>query len=108
MPDDPQRTADYETLRKCAERGIGRYMPEGSDKDYSVHQLLGLVQPKNRDELVELAKKVDPHGEGKKSLAELLTDILEPKVTILGITFNLQWWFERLLDREKKKRNKKR
>ncbi|WPD22899.1 MAG: COR domain-containing protein [Candidatus Electrothrix scaldis] len=104
MPDDPQRTADYETLRKCAERGIERYMPDGSDKDYSVRQLLGLVQPKNRYELLGLAKKVDPQDEDKDFLAELLTGIVPSKVTVLGITFNLHGFFKELLARQKQKR----
>ncbi|WP_446009021.1 COR domain-containing protein [Candidatus Electrothrix sp.] len=104
MPDDPQRTVDYETLLKYAERGIERYIPEGSDQDYSVDELLGLVQPKDRDELLELAKKVDPQNKDKEFLAELLTGIVPSKVTVLGITFNLSELFRRIQAREKQKR----
>lgn len=103
MPDEPVRTADYETLRKCAERGIERYMPEGSDKDYSVHELLGLVQPKDIDELVRLGEKTGLNADEKESWGKWLNGIVEPRITILGITFNLQWAFDKLLDAEKQK-----
>jgi hypothetical protein len=104
MPDEPVRTADYETLRKSAERGIERYMPEGSDKDYSVHELLGLVQPKHRDELDGLVQKVGEKRDEKLSPVGLLNELVEPKITVLGITFNLKGFFERLLARQKQKR----
>uniref|UniRef100_UPI004057AB3F COR domain-containing protein n=1 Tax=Candidatus Electronema sp. TaxID=2698783 RepID=UPI004057AB3F len=108
MPDDPQRTADYQTLRKCAERGIERYMPDGSDKDYSVYELLGLVQPKDADELTELMRKVGGKDDEQLSPVGLLNDIVEPKITILGITFNLKGFFEKVLARQKQKQQQAR
>jgi internalin A len=104
MPDEPVRTADYETLRKSAERGIERYMPEGSDKDYSVHELLGLVQPRDRDELDGLVQKVGEKPDEKLSPVGLLNELVEPTITVLGITFNVKGFFERLLAWQKGKR----
>jgi small GTP-binding protein len=97
MPDDPQRTADYQTLRKCAERGIERYMPDGSDKDYSVYELLGLVQPKDADELTELMRKVSLHLDEKESGTEVAASLFELKPNIGGIGFNLNELFARIL-----------
>ncbi len=94
MPDDPQRTADYQTLRKCAERGIERYMPDGSDKDYSVYELLGLVQPKSKDELAELMRKVSEKPNEKLSTTGLLNEFVDPKITVLGIAFDLNSLFK--------------
>ena len=45
MPDDPERTADYETLIKYMKMRNDMYVPDGSDNVYSVKELLGLVQP---------------------------------------------------------------
>ena len=53
MPDNPQSTADYETLIKFAEAGIDKYIPDGSNKIYSVSELLGLVEPENFNTEVE-------------------------------------------------------
>ncbi|CAK8720402.1 hypothetical protein KKHLCK_09585 [Candidatus Electrothrix laxa] len=104
MPDDPQRTVDYETLLKYAERGIERYIPEGSDEDYSVHKLLGLVQPKSRNELVRLADKAALEPADQASRLEMINDFLDLKPSLLGITFNLNGFFKKLLARQKQKR----
>lgn len=78
-------------------------MPDGSDKDYSVHELLGLVQPKDRDELVRLGEKIGKQQEDRESTAEVFNRVVEPKITILGITFNINELFAVLLGRERKK-----
>ncbi|MCI5139238.1 MAG: hypothetical protein D3922_12665 [Candidatus Electrothrix sp. AR1] len=94
MPDDPQRTADYETLLRYAERDINIYFPEGSDKEYSVHELLGLVQPKDKEELAGLVQKIDKQSSHRGSTTEILNDLVEPKITVLGITFDLKSLFK--------------
>ncbi len=94
MPDDPQRTADYQTLLNYAEHGVDVYFAEGSKKRYSVHELLGLVQPKDRDELAELVQKVREKSDEKLSTTGLLNELVEPKISLFGITFDLSSLFE--------------
>ena len=43
LPDNPEVTVSYDHLLKLEFRGIKKYMPEGSDKDYVVSDLLGTV-----------------------------------------------------------------
>ncbi|MCI5158843.1 MAG: hypothetical protein D3906_10480, partial [Candidatus Electrothrix sp. AUS1_2] len=104
MPDDPQRTADYETLLNYAKEDIPYYIPEGTGKKYRVHELLGLVQPKDQDELVRVAEKASPQD--TTTWVEMLTELVEPKrtVPIFGITLNLKGFFEKLLERQKQQR----
>ncbi|CAK8711213.1 hypothetical protein LDFHOB_00325 [Candidatus Electronema aureum] len=104
MPDDPERTADYETLLKHAQRGNDLYIPDGSDKEYSVKELLGLVQPKDKGELRSVMQNIDKQQEDKESAAEVFNRVVEPKITILGITFNINELFAVILGRERKKR----
>jgi internalin A len=103
MPDDPERTADYETLLKHAQRDNDLYIPDGSDKEYSVKELLGLVQPKDKGELRSVMQNIDKQQEDKESAVEVFNRVIEPKITILGITFNINELFAVLLGRERKK-----
>ena len=108
MPDEPQRTADYETLLKYAKENIKYYIPEGSDTKYSVHELLGQVQPKNTDELALLGEKIDKQGDDKATWPEMINDLFELKPSLLGITFNLHGFFKEVLARQKQKRKEAR
>ena len=94
MPDDPERTADYQTLLNYAKEDIRYYIPDGTSKKYSVHELLGLVQPKDRDELAGLMRKVSEKPDEKLSTAGLLNELVEPKIPLFGITFDLSSLFE--------------
>ncbi len=43
LPDDPEVTVSYKHLIKLELKGIEEYMPDGSDKEYNVSELLGTV-----------------------------------------------------------------
>jgi small GTP-binding protein len=75
MPDDKDSSADYATLLEYAKNDIDKYIPTGSAKVYSVHELLGLVQPKDKAELVRLADKTDPELDEKASWLEMTNDL---------------------------------
>ncbi|MCW5200128.1 hypothetical protein VU05_05500, partial [Desulfobulbus sp. F1] len=94
LSDKPLITADYSTLVKYAARGIDIYYPEGSDKEYSVKELLGLVVPEGKEELFEYMKNIQCRLEGKESTAEVLNSLVEPKINLFGITFDLSSLFE--------------
>ncbi|WP_417911280.1 COR domain-containing protein [Candidatus Electronema sp. PJ] len=104
MPDDPERTADYETLLKHAKRGNDIYYAEGSDKEYSVKELLGLVQPKDSDELQKSIEKIHPQSAEKESIVDIITSVIDVKIFPPSIDLNLNNLFKRLRDWEKQKR----
>ncbi|WPD24168.1 MAG: COR domain-containing protein [Candidatus Electrothrix scaldis] len=107
MPDDPQRTADYETLLNYAKEDIPYYIPEGTSKKYSVHELLGLVQPKDKEELARVAEKASPQD--TTTWTEILNETVEPEWTVpfIGIKLNLKALFAKLLERQKQQRRQK-
>ncbi|XOF32829.1 MAG: COR domain-containing protein [Candidatus Electrothrix sp. YB6] len=108
MPDDPHVSADYQTLLEYAEAGSDLYIAEGSKKRYSVCELLGLVQPKDKAELERVAEKASPQD--TTTWVELLTELVEPEWTIpvVGIKLNLKGFFEKLQERQKQKHSQKR
>jgi hypothetical protein len=103
MPDEPRVTASYDNLLKYAERGISTYIPEESEKEYSVYELLGLVQPKDKEELARVAEKASPQD--TVTWVEMLNETVEPKwtVPVIGITLNLKGFFDKLIARQKQK-----
>ncbi|XOF33563.1 MAG: COR domain-containing protein [Candidatus Electrothrix sp. YB6] len=104
MPDDPEVTADYQTLLKYAERGHNMYIPEGSDKEYSVRELLGLVEPNREDEQLELLRMIKEQMDEKDSGAEVVNSLFDVKPGLFGVNINLNEVFKRILAREKQKR----
>jgi hypothetical protein len=108
MPDDPERTAEYETLLNLAEAGSDIFIPDGSQKKYSVKELLGLVEPSRKDEQLELLRMIKEQMDEKDSGAEALNSLFELKPGAFGVNFNLSEAFKRILAREKQKRNTKR
>jgi small GTP-binding protein len=97
MPDDPGGSADYENLLDLLDAGSDVFIPIGSKKRYSVKELLGLVQPKDKDELTELMRKLNVHLDEKESGTEIAASLFELKPNIFGIGFNLNELFARIL-----------
>lgn len=56
LPDEPEVTVGYEHLIKLELRGIETYMPDGSDNEYKVSELLGTVI--NGNGLIEILKEI--------------------------------------------------
>ena len=104
MPDDPHVSADYENLLDLAKAGVDIFIPIGSKKQYSVRELLGLVQPKDKDELVRLADKAAPEPAEQVSWPEMINDLFELKPNFFGVGLNLHKVFALIRDRVKQQR----
>ncbi|WP_417913991.1 COR domain-containing protein [Candidatus Electronema sp. JM] len=97
MPDDPACSADYQTLVKYAQRGNDMYIPDGSDKEYSVRQLLGTIEPDREDQLLELLRMIKAQQDEKESGSEAFNSLFELKPSVFGVSFNLSEAFKRIL-----------
>ncbi|WP_417909733.1 COR domain-containing protein [Candidatus Electronema sp. PJ] len=103
MPDDKDVTADYQTLLDNVQDGIDRYRPDGAKRAYNVKELLGLVELKDKEELLRLMRKIDEHLDEKESTAEAISSILEVKPGLFGISLNVNELFARMLGTRKRK-----
>jgi hypothetical protein len=106
MPDDPERTADYETLLMYLNLGNDIYVPDGASKAYSVKTLLGLVQPKGEEETLRLLRKIDKQTDADETRTEAFNSLFELKPNIAGIGLNLNEWFKRILAFIKQRRSR--
>jgi small GTP-binding protein len=103
MPDAPEVTARYSTLLKLAERGKDDYLPDDSEKEYSVRELLGLVQFSKQDsgqeKIFDALERIEGRQiEDEKSFTEKAQNILDLKPTFFGITLNVNALFETISD----------
>ena len=102
MPDDPDiERSDYEYPAEILSgKGINYYISRGVRIRNTVCMIyLDLVQPEEERGASRTCQEGCPQGcrQSDFSAGRLLTGIVEHKVTVLGITFNLKpWWFERL------------
>jgi hypothetical protein len=104
MPDDPERTADYETLLNIASSNSDVFFPDGSSTRYSVKKLLGLVQPDRKDELVELAQKISVEPKEKESIIDIITSVVEIKLLPPFVDINISELFKLIATFKKQKR----
>ena len=74
LPDEPKVTVGYEHLIKLELRGIETYMPDGSDNEYRVSELLGTVISGNG--LMEILKEILQKTEmNEKEILKILQNI---------------------------------
>lgn len=87
MPDDPDRTADYETLINYAEQGMDKYIPEGSKKAYKVCDLLATVdEEKMRKMLAKIPRGIADKG----SFIDVLGRNLKAEPELFGFGIDLK------------------
>jgi internalin A len=79
LPDNPDVTVGYKHLIKLELRGIEELMPEGSDKDYVVSDLLGTVINKisERALLEEMRQMMEISINSEKEILEVLKILRE-------------------------------
>ena len=92
MPDEPEITVSYEHLVRLERKGIEKYIPDGSEKEYNVKDLLGTVyvEKRNEEEILEILRKLRDESDTEESLLKKANDtfILQPNVMGVGINFN--------------------
>jgi len=113
MPDDPNITADYQTLLNSVKDGIERCRPDGAKRAYNVKELLGLVQFNKQDDWQERILDILERIEGqvipdKTSLAEELNRIITIHPSWFGVGININAIISLLLAWRKEQPTKQR
>jgi internalin A len=72
LPDEPEITVSYMHLIRLERKGIKTFIPDGSENEYNVKELLGTVyvENKNEDEIVHYLKKLVDESDTEDSLKE--------------------------------------
>ena len=126
LPDNPAVTVDLDHLYNLEKMGETTVIPEGSQKKYSVRELLGTVDIKQRreEEMYECVKEIhaktqqnheeeiyervkEIHAKTQETPLEKTSDSFLLQPNIFGVGFNLNNLFKRLLNFNKQDKSKK-
>ncbi|MCI5137885.1 MAG: hypothetical protein D3922_05615, partial [Candidatus Electrothrix sp. AR1] len=104
LPDQPSISVDYQTLLNNLEQEVERFVPEGSDKAYSVSELLIGIHLDNmsEEEKTRSLAQTDKKEGRLKSILKSANKYLELKPNIIGIGGNFNAFFDDILKGEKK------
>lgn len=91
MPDQNEVTISYNHLLRLASKGIRTYMPDGTEKEYDVQELLGSVKPEkpSEEEIIEILRALRDKNDTEASLLEKANKSLLLQPNFFGLGFNL-------------------
>lgn len=92
MPDRPEVTISYNHLLRLEAKGIRTYMPDGTDKEYEVQDLLGYIKPdrKSEEEILTILRQLKDKSDTEESLMAKANKsfLLQPNFFGLGVNLN--------------------
>ncbi|XCN75224.1 MAG: COR domain-containing protein [Candidatus Electrothrix aestuarii] len=120
LPDQPAISVDYQTLLNNLEQGVERFVPEGTNKAYSVQELLAGVHfddpsegermlalatadsKTEREKMQEMLRRYERRVKNNESSTERANKLFTLEPSIFGVGLNLNALFDELLRRHKK------
>ncbi|MHC4866383.1 MAG: COR domain-containing protein [Planctomycetota bacterium] len=98
MPDSPTITVSYSHLATLERMGVEQYIPDGSEKQYNVKDLLGtiFVEKKTEQEILQILKKIRTQTDTPKSLSEKVNEMLLLQPNFFGMGINLNALIKKL------------
>ncbi len=94
LPDDPEVTVSYKHLVKLELKGTEEYMPDGSDKEYNVSELLGTVI--NDSSMMKLVKEILRNTEINKKYGMEIFETLQKLQEIANESDSEETLFEKI------------
>jgi hypothetical protein len=89
LPDEPEITVSYEHLIRLEKKGIEEFIPDGSENEYRVKDLLGTlyVEKKTEEEILAILRELKDKSDTEETLLKKAEDvvILQPNFMGLGI-----------------------
>lgn len=104
LPDNPTVSVAYQTLLNYAKQEMKKIIPEGTDKAYSVRELLAGVHFDSQSEgekMVALAER-DRKGGAMNQTGSTLNTVFKLEPSVFGVGINLNAVFDFLLRKERK------
>ncbi len=91
MPDAAAITVSYEHLIRLERKGREEYIPDGSEKEYRVKELLGTihVEKKTEKEMLQILRKLRDQSDTKETLLEKANEIVQLQPSVFGFGLNL-------------------
>lgn len=90
MPNEPKIAVSYKHLIKLEKRGIDMYIPDGSDLEYNVKDLLGTISKNKSEEetvqeILKIVKKLADETDTEASLSDKLSKVISLNPNFMGL-----------------------
>jgi len=104
MPDQSTVTVSYSHLLRLESKGINSYLPDGSDKEYDVKELLGNIYTMKltEEEIAKIARKIKDDKDTVDSLSKKVGDALILQPNFMGMGADLKKLADLIKDIAKK------
>ena len=104
LPDEPDITVSYKHLITLKGKGIKTFIPDGSENEYNVKELLGTVyvENKNEEEILQLLRILLDKSDTEESLLEKVNNIVMLQPNVYGIGVNINELVKKVLKRHNK------
>jgi len=90
LPDNAKIATGYNHLLRLEKLGIEEFLPEGSEKNYNVKELLGSVNVETKlDKILNLLNKIYNENDTRESLMEKTNKILKIQPQFLGLSLDV-------------------
>ncbi len=101
MPDNPEVTVSYDHLARLEQKGIEEYLPDGSEKEYDVKDLLGsiYVEHKTEKEALQLLRKLQDQSDTQETLLEKVNEIIVLQPNFFGLGININQLVNKLINK---------
>jgi internalin A len=99
MPDRPDVYVTYRHLIRLQAKGIRTYIPDGTDREYDVQELLGSVTPdtKTDSEVLRLLQQIAEKDDTAATLAEKANKVVMLQPNFFGMGVNLNALIDRVM-----------
>jgi small GTP-binding protein len=99
LPDRTDVGISYEHLVRLSQRGIRTYMPDGTEREYDVQQLMGHVSATraSEEEVLQLLRRLVEKDDTEESLAKKANSVLLLEPNFMGIGLNVNALVERFM-----------
>jgi small GTP-binding protein len=105
MPDRQEISVTYKHLLRLQAKGVRTYIPDGTDREYDVQELLGYVQPRpqTEDEVLKLLHQLVEKGDTADTLAEKANRVVMLQPNFFGLGVNLNALIARVTGKESRR-----
>jgi hypothetical protein len=105
MPDEPEITVSYEHLIRLEQKGVEKYIPDGSENEYIVKDLLGTIYAENKtgEEILQILRVLKDKSDTEETLRKKANEVIMLKPNVMGLGIDVNNLIKKVVDKEKRK-----
>ena len=105
MQDEPEITVSYEHLIRLEKKGVEKYIPDGSENEYTVKDLLGTIYVENKteEEILQILRALKDKSDTEETLRQKANDVIMLKPNVMGVGIDVNSLIKKVFSKEMRK-----